>query len=146
MEELIERREVCRFRRHFPDADAIRKTLSETYGVVIDDKGGKWNARDGSHGTIPSFASIEQKFSAVPPPMPPPAPTAALDLLAIEKLIEDREYHRYHRNFPEADRLRSLLSARGVNVEDKTRTWSRGTEHGTIPSYDEMLRKRSGGL
>jgi len=94
-----------------------------------------WDAwkQQGAYGRSPSPMSYSthpgNSASATPPDVVSPSGSrCALDVVTIERLIEERNEARRVCNFKEADRLRELLRSNGIGLMDEPGARGKGRE------------------
>ena len=124
--QMIEAREEARRAKDYPTSDRMREEM-RAKGISIDDKTKTWRCVDGRRGTImgPSgqpapaghFVGSSQFRSAPPPGQP-------LSDYDISRMIDEREEARRVRDYQRADLLRDEFRARGVQVDDRAKSWS----------------------
>ena len=122
--------------RDFPRADALRTEL-EGHGIKLHDTSKTWVASDGRKGntTGPDFMSVHNAPPhasgggggggySYPAPSGPPLSAGGLTDQALIARIADRERARQARDYQRSDEMRQELRNLGVNIDDKTHTWT----------------------
>mmetsp|Transcript_121089 Transcript_121089/g.342610 ORF Transcript_121089/g.342610 Transcript_121089/m.342610 type:complete len:439 (-) Transcript_121089:28-1344(-) len=107
---LVAQRESMRQARRFAESDAIREQL-RALGVELYDKEKEWRSRDGRRGTL---------FTAGPA-------ECQLTDAEIQQRVHLREEARKMKDFGQADALRDELRMLGVELDDKSGSWSTAT-------------------
>ena len=142
VERLLERRTAARRRNDFEEADVIRSTLLNEFGVQVWDRDGIWRT-----GASASGSGMRRRESTPQrgrgggnrPPRPPKEfgptghdyqlsqdagpPVVELSEPEIHSLIAARLRAKMSRNFEKADQIQSELTEAGVYIHDGRKEW-----------------------
>lgn len=103
--QTVLQREAARMQKNYTLADQIRASLRAS-GVDVFDDAKLWKAQDGRVGLIGGFGAW-----------------GAFRDAEIMSILSRRDDAKALRDFPTADKIRSELRARGIEVYDKDREW-----------------------
>ena len=108
IEPLVAQRESFRHQKDWQAADEVREVLKTKHGVRISDSEKVWRADDGRVGLVRRAGEKG----------------AAISDVQLNALLVARERMRTEKRFDEADRIRLILRAASVTLQDNTRSWS----------------------
>lgn len=112
---LISKRQRCKNKRQYADADKILVALNQC-GVYLHDKRKEWRADGKNHfGRRSAYVRRGSTYGLL----------SDADIVAVETLVVDRSYAKKRGDFHIADELGDILRTKyRVKVDDKNREWS----------------------
>ncbi len=112
---LISKRQRCKRRRQYDDADKILAALNQC-GVFLHDKRGEWRADGKNHfGRRSIYVRRGSTYGLL----------SEDDITAVSTMVEDRSYAKKRGEFHISDKLSHILKTKyRVQVDDKNREWS----------------------
>lgn len=111
---LLYKRQECKHRRQFAEADKILVGLNQN-GVYVHDKRREWRADGHKHfGRNAQYVRRGGTYGL-----------SEEDVVAISRIVEDRSYAKKRKEFHISDELTNILKTKyKVKVNDKNREWS----------------------
>ena len=131
IQDLVDRRLAAKSRRDFPEADALREELRETFGVLVNDRLRQWSI--GNHFGNDYNSNDDDTVNA--PPMVYTMSSLSVEPIddaqatAIQDKVDERVEARRARDYDTADAIRAeLMDIYHVIIQDKLGEWSIGGE------------------
>ncbi len=108
IESLIKERDGHKRKRQYNDADAIRDTLLNKYGVQVDDTNRQWHIFSAEYCLAHDSAEIDDETREI-----------------VQKKVQDRMLARGEQDWKKADTIKKVLFKKhNVVIDDRLKEWS----------------------
>lgn len=105
---LLEERNGHKLNKQYKEADEIRYTLLNKYGIQVDDKNREWYIVSNDYSIAHDSAEIDDETRST-----------------VEQKIKDRILARGERNYDKADTIKKMLYKKyKVSIDDRVKEWT----------------------